>query len=59
MEMHTNNFAVPGTRTTGSKGATVKVIGPLDIIVIPERNVVRSPAPHASPITRVLVGPTH
>jgi hypothetical protein len=55
MDMYTNNFAVPGTRTTGSKGGTFKVVGPFDAIAASEHNVVRSPTPHVWALARVLV----
>lgn len=55
MDMYTNNFAVLGTRTTGSKGGTFKVVGPFEAIAASERNVVRSPFHSGSSRHRNLI----
>jgi len=55
MDMYTNNFAVLGTRCTGSSAGTFTVVGPYDAILSSERNAVRSPTPHVWALARVLV----
>jgi hypothetical protein len=55
MDMYTNNFAVLGTRTTGSAAAKFTIVGPNDAIAAPDRNVLRSPTPHVWALARVLV----
>jgi hypothetical protein len=55
MDMYTNNFAVLGTRTTGTAGGTFKIVGPRDAIAPGEHDVVRSPTPHGWALARVLV----
>src|SRR5579864_2419641 len=55
MDMYTNNFAVLGTRTTGSAPAKFTIVGPNDAIAAADRNVLRSPTPHVWALARVLV----
>jgi hypothetical protein len=55
MDMYTNNFAVLGTRTTGSAPAKFTIVGPNDAIATADRNVLRSPTPHVWALARVLV----
>src|SRR5438874_6055527 len=55
MDMYTNNFAVIGTRTTGSGAGKFAIVGPNDAIGASDRNVVRSPTPHVWALARVLV----
>jgi hypothetical protein len=55
MDMFTNNFAVLGTRTTGSTAGTFKLVGPKDAIGPAEHDVIRSPTPHVWALARVLV----
>jgi len=55
MDMYTNNFAVLGTRTTGSAAAKFTIVGPNDAITASDRNTLRSPTPHVWALARVLV----
>ena len=55
MDMYTNNFAVLGTRTTGSAAANFTLVGPNDAIATSERNILRAPTPHIWALARVLV----
>ncbi len=55
MDMYTNNFAVLGTRTTGSAAAKFTIVGPNDAIAASDRNVLRAPTPHVWALARVLV----
>ncbi len=55
MDMYTNNFAVLGTRTTGSAAAKFTIVGPNDAISASDRNVLRAPTPHVWALGRVLV----
>ena len=53
MDAYTNNFAILGTRTTGTKGGTFKIVGPADSADGPR--VVRSPTNHVWALARILV----
>jgi hypothetical protein len=55
MDMYTNNFAVLGTRTTGSGPAKFTIVDPNDALATSDRNVLRSPTPHVWALARVLV----
>jgi len=57
MDAYTNNFAILGTRTTGVKGGTFRLVGPLDAAEGP--NVIRAPTRHVWALARVLVDGPH
>jgi hypothetical protein len=57
MDAYTNNFAILGTRTTGTKGGTFKIVGPADSADGPR--VVRSPTNHVWALARILVDGPH
>lgn len=57
MDAYTNNFAILGTRTTGSDGGTFTLVGPRDAADGP--NVVRSPTDHVWALARILVDGPH
>ncbi len=55
MDYYTNNFAVPGTRTTGPDPVEVTLIGPDDSTEGLAGTVIRSPTPMVFALARILV----
>lgn len=57
MDAYTNNFAILGTRTTGTEGGTFRLVGPGD--AAEGWNLIRSPTDHAWALARILVDGPH
>lgn len=57
MDAYTNNFAILGTRTTGSDGGTFRLVGPRESVE--GGPVIRSPTDHVWALARILVDGPH
>ncbi len=55
MDMYTNNFAILGTRTTGTEGGEYTVVGPDDAAPAGACNVLRAPTPRVWALGRLLI----